>query len=673
MNWFFRHSISHELGYDPFAIPNMGSNTDTDVNQFVIGNTQTIGTNKLNDLRIGYGNLKNAHISPRANVENVVGALGINIPSDNPLYWGVPNIGVTGLSGLGEESDAPFINDDKTIQFVDNFSWILGNHSVKFGGEIRRVLYDQIGGVVTRGRFNFDGTLYAAAAAAGGAARRRAFADFLLGHFNNAESQIGAPIADFRSNYYALYIQDNWKVTPNLTLDVGLRWEYDQPFTDLDDKIVNIDYAWDNSHAPVFVRAGTGDPYEGNPPFKLASNIPYVRDGRFGRGAYKPDYNDIAPRLGLAWSVNPKTVVRAGGGIYYVRDIGNAVFDLVRNAPFTIRNNEPAETFRPNLSFEQPFARTGSPTFILAAEYDMPSAYVAQWSLGFQRELPGSISAEVTYFGSAGVHLRRLQTYNNTEPSALSDTNLSRPFPTLGGMQVMNAPSHSKYNALYIKTQKRFSQGISFLSSFSYGKSIDNGSGVRTIGRRPADAVEQLRPRARDRAVGVRLPEALDDVVDLGTAVRSGSALHEPRRRRRLRARRLAAWRHPDAAGWLPVHRELQHGHRAERRRRLLSRPRDLAARTCAAARRRAQPHALVQYGRICRSRIQPVRHWVPLWHGEAQLGRRAWHQELRPVDQQELPGSAAITSSSVLRCSIFRTCRSGVSRARNSARRRMV
>ena len=101
--------------------------------------------------------MKNGHISPRANVENVVKELGINIPSDNPLYWGVPNIGVTGLSGLGEESDAPFINDDKTIQFVDNFSWILGNHSMKFGGEIRRVLYDQIGGVVTRGRFNFDG------------------------------------------------------------------------------------------------------------------------------------------------------------------------------------------------------------------------------------------------------------------------------------------------------------------------------------------------------------------------------------------------------------------------------------------------------------------------------------------------------------------------------------
>ena len=484
-NWFFRHSLSHELAYDPFAIPNMGINTDTDVHQLVLGNTRSIGTNKVNDMRVGFGYLHNGHISPRANVENVVKELGINLPTDNPLYWGVPNIGISGLSGLGEESDAPFINDDKTIQFVNNFSWSLASHSVKIGGEIRRVLYDQIGGVVTRGRFNFDGRYtqnpLLPAAQRGGAA----FADFLLGHFNNAEAQVGAPIADFRSNYFALYIQDNWKVTPNITLDYGLRWEYDQPFVDTEDKIVNIDFTWDNSYEPVFVRAGTGDPYEGDPAFRLAPDIQYVRDGRFGRGAYKPDYNDIAPRLGVAWTVTPKTVIRGGGGIYYVRDIGNAVFDIVRNAPFTIRRNEPAESFRPNLSFAQPFARTGAPTFILAAQYEQPSSYIAQWSLGFQRELPGEMSGEVTYFGSAGVHLRRLQTYNGPEPSQLADVNLSRPFPKFGGMQVMNAPSHSKYHALYLKVQRRFSGGLSFLSSFSYGKSIDNGSGIRTTAGDP--------------------------------------------------------------------------------------------------------------------------------------------------------------------------------------------
>src|SRR5207244_2209051 len=301
-SWFYRHSFSHEHGYDPFPIPNMGSNTDTDVQQAVVGNTRSIGASKLNDLRFGFGRLKNAHISPRANKVNVVKDLGINIPSDNPLYWGVPNIGISGLAGLGEESDAPFINDDKTIQVVDNLSWIFGEHSVKFGGEVRRVIYNQIGGVVTRGRFGFDGRYtqnpLLPAAQRGGAA----FADFLLGDFNNSEGQVGAPIADFRSGYYALYIQDNWKVSPNVTLDYGLRWEYDQPFYDKYDKIVNIDFVWDNSHEPIFVRTGTGDPFEGNPPFRLASDIQYVRDGRFGRGAYKPDYNDVAPRLGSAWA-----------------------------------------------------------------------------------------------------------------------------------------------------------------------------------------------------------------------------------------------------------------------------------------------------------------------------------------------------------------------------------
>lgn len=479
-NWFFRHSFSWELGYDPFSIPNMGINTDTDVQQGVIANTRVFGSNKVNDLRFGLSRLQNAHISPRANKVNVVKELGINIPTDNPLYWGVPNVGISGLSGIGEESDAPFINYDTTLQLVDNFSWTLGSHSLKFGGEARRVRYNQIGGVVTRGRFAFDGRYtqnpLAAAAQRGGTA----LADFLLGHFNRSEGQVGAPVANFRSNYFALYLQDNWKVTPKLTLNYGLRWENDQPFKDKHDAIVNIDFRWDNSMEPVYVRAGSGDPYQGNPAFRLAPDIKYVRDGRFGRRAYKNDLNDFAPRLGITYTVTPKTVLRAGGGIYYVRDIGNAVFDIVRNAPFTIRRDEPAETFRPNLSFENPFARTGAPTFILITQFGEPSSYVTQWSLGFQRELTSDTSVEMNYFGSAGIKLRRLMSYNNPEPSDLPNSNNARPFPKFGSFQTMSAPSHSNYHALQAKLQRRFSRGFTLLSSFAYGKSIDNGSGIRT-------------------------------------------------------------------------------------------------------------------------------------------------------------------------------------------------
>jgi len=105
---------------------------------------------------------------------------------------------------------------------------------------------------------------------------------------------------------------------------------------------------------------------------------------------------------------------------------------------------------------------------------------VGQWSVGVQRELGASMSAEATYFGSVGRHLRRLMSYNNPEPSQLANSNLARPFPKFGSIQVMSAPSRSHYNALYLKLQRRFSRGVSFLTSYSYGKSIDNGSGIRT-------------------------------------------------------------------------------------------------------------------------------------------------------------------------------------------------
>src|SRR4029453_16144196 len=108
---------------------------------------------------------------------------------------------------------------------------------------------------------------------------------------------------------YTLSLHDalpiySWRLGSKVTMNYGLRWEYDQPYTDTNDAIVNIDFDWFNSHPPIFVRPGTGDPYEDNPAFRLAPDIQYVRDGRFGRGAYMPDKNDFGPRLGVAWPGN---------------------------------------------------------------------------------------------------------------------------------------------------------------------------------------------------------------------------------------------------------------------------------------------------------------------------------------------------------------------------------
>ena len=195
------------------------------------------------------------------------------------------------------------------------------------------------------------------------------------------------------------------------------------------------------------------------------------------------DYHDFAPRVGVAYSPDSKTVVRTGAGIYYVRDIGNAVFDLVRNAPFTIRRAENAQSaIIPSLNWQVPFVQTGAPSFILVNQFNEPTSYVVQWSFGVQRQLSANTSLEVSYLGSAGVHLRRLQTYNTATPGPPTNINNRRPWYPIygGGFQVMNAPSHSTYHALQARFQQRFSHGFTILSSYSWSRSIDNGSGVRT-------------------------------------------------------------------------------------------------------------------------------------------------------------------------------------------------
>jgi hypothetical protein len=476
-----RFSHSDELQYNPSNTPAMGTNVDSKVYQAMLRHTWLLGANKVNEIKFGVSRLANGQIAPRAYVENAVDELGVpGLDTSNPIYWGVPRFQPGGgISAFGDGPDAPFQAWDTIFHLSDGFSWVTGTHSIKFGADIERTRFNAISGTVPRGRFSWNG-LYTTTGAPGVSTTVvNNMADYLLGLMSQSESQVGNPIASFRGLTMAGYIHDTWRVTPKLTLNLGLRYENDRPFKDKNDAIVNIDFRWDNSVFPTFVRAGEGDPYEGDPQFRLPSTIPYVRDGRFGRGALRPDNTDFAPRLGIAYSLNDKTVIRTGLGIYYVHDIGTGYYEIVRNAPFSIRQQENADTNRPNLNWGRPFSQTGTPTFFLAVENHDPTAYVPQWSFGVQRQLSESTSLEVNYLGSSGVYLRRLIIYNNPEPGP-GNQNARRPFPIFnGGFQTMNGSAHSSYNSLQARLQQRFSRGFTFLGSFSWGKSIDNGSGVR--------------------------------------------------------------------------------------------------------------------------------------------------------------------------------------------------
>jgi hypothetical protein len=484
----FRFSHTNDVGYTPLTTPGLGYNNHVTVAQPMIGNTLVIGPNKVNEFKFAVSRLNAANQQPSANTTNWVSKLGIGgVPTDISEYWGVPVFQWSNgaISGVGECSDCPFVNHDTVFQWTDNFSWTHGKHSFKFGTDDRIMRYNQIGAVVARGRFTYSGT-YTASPSISSPPPQNDLADFLLGDQYTSEGQSGAPIAAFRSYSMNLYAMDSWKVSSKLTVNYGLRYELEPPYADKYDHIVNISFNWANTIYPaVYVRAGTGDFYGGTPPppFQLPAGIPFVRNGMFGDRAYQTSYKDIAPRLGMAYSLNSKTVIRAGTGIYFVRDIGNAQFDLVRNAPFSTRRSENAQSsLVPSLNFQEPFVQTATPSFILVNQYNMATPYVPEWSFGVERQISTNSSFEASYVGSSGVHLQRLMTYNTATPGPPTNINNRRPqWPYYGGtFQTMADPSHSTYHSLQLRFQQRLSHGLTVLSSYSYSKSIDNGSGIRT-------------------------------------------------------------------------------------------------------------------------------------------------------------------------------------------------
>ena len=480
-SWFFRYSRNHDVGYVPAILPDQGNNVDVLLHHGVLADTRVFGSNKVNEARFGIVYLGAANIQKHAFNTNAVAQLGIkDVPAAFvPLWYGIPVFTLTGFSLIGDCSDCPWNGWNTTLQFLDSFSWTRGKHSIKLGGDYRRVRFNNAVPGRPRGRFGFDGRYTQNPLAANRSTTGSAVADFLLEGINNSETLVGAPVSNYRNFHLGLYIQDTWKVTPRLTLNLGLRYESEPPWKDKYDAIVNLDYRWDHSITPTLVRAGTGDLFQGNPAFQTPTTVPLVRDGRFGDHLARWNKADFAPRVGVAYSLDPKTVIRSGAGIYFVHEISNGDFEVVRNPPFSVQRSEPAQSDRPNLNFQRPFSLPVTvPTFILAVQYGEPTAYVGQWSWGIQRQLTRDMMVEATYLGAGGNHLRRMQIYNQAPPG-VGDVQPRRPFPQLGGVQLVDGASHSTYHALQLKVTQRFSHGLTVLGSFSYGKSIDNGSSVR--------------------------------------------------------------------------------------------------------------------------------------------------------------------------------------------------
>jgi hypothetical protein len=490
--WFGRYSWTDEYVLAPNLKDN-GQVVETNVKQAMISNTRTLSPSLVNEFRFGmtkfYNNLAQ-ELQYKRNVHEEVG-LGLFIPP--PVGWGLPNMSVGGgFSGFGDNPSLPFTGNNYVFQFIDNVSWIKGNHSMRMGAEVRNDHYNMIGTQEIRGSLNIDRPVTG-----------YGFADYMLGIISGTRSAGALGEGWYRAISQAYFIQDTYRIKPTVTLDLGLRYEYTPPWTDVKNEMMNI---WippgfgtpSQQGKPCFVRVGSGDVYE-NVATRFDPAICVTRDGRLGDRLIKPDYNDFAPRLGAVWSPSPKMTVRTGYGIFYAQDSTNPVFDMSRNIQGRITAQNPT------LTLAQPY--DGGATNpcgvrmppqvcvtapqVLGNEYDRHTPWVEQYLLNFQREVGASTAIEIGYFGSRGHNLQRFISLNQPVPGTSTPILSRAPAPELGNWQLIAGVGHSIYNGLAMKVTRRMANGFSGLASYTLSKSEDNGSGLRSPG-------EPLKPQQGD-------------------------------------------------------------------------------------------------------------------------------------------------------------------------------
>lgn len=480
---FGRYSFSNESLFVPGALTSQGTHRDPRAQIATIGHTRFFTPAIANDLRIGFTRLRLNIVNKNAFTKNIPAELGIagqeGLP---PSAWEVPNVAFTndGISTFGGANfGVPTVTRDNTYQFQDALSITHGGHNFRMGFQYAHYQLNNATLNFILPSYTYRATpLTADVSNPTGASRGSEFADFLLGISHNNQVTSGSGQVYLRRNNIAPWFEDIWRATRNLTVTLGLRWDYISPLTEKDNRI-----------ASVFVPNGLGAP---KPiPIQAGVNVPGY--GNVPRGLVDSDLTNWAPRVGLAYRVrgSSKTVLRAGYGIFYDAQIGNTVVDLVRNPPFQTRiiADLPDSIF-PALSLRQlvPTNTTVSSSFFAIGQEEggrisWPTPYVQQWNVSVQREILPNWATTVSYVGSTGRHLSYSGIANIPYPGP-GALNPRRPFnPDLTAIFQWAEPrANSYYHALQIKSEQRAFHGLTMLNSYTFSKSIDTATEIRAGG-----------------------------------------------------------------------------------------------------------------------------------------------------------------------------------------------
>jgi hypothetical protein len=465
---FLRYSYYtlHYVNPGPLPAPLIGSTSfqqsinDQSGHNVALGETHVFGAAVVNEFRAGYNRVSNA-LHPFV-TQDLLQQFGFGYIPPAPGLTGLPTVSITGYSNLGEAGFLPDIKGSDTLQLSDGLAWNKGSHFIKVGGEYRwvRSRYHIWGNA--RGSFTFNGAFTG-----------NAFADFLLGDTSSATIS-SVFIGDIRYVFGGAYVNDDWKITPRFTLNLGLRYELTTPPFERNDLQSNFIVGPNKLIYPY-------NKFPSTTPTSLVMNLP---DGVDARGLVEPHYRNFAPRAGLAYQWSRNTVIRAGGGVFF-GDAGakGASGRPTANPPFRVNNTYSTDSIHPNITFASGFpANAVDPTVVdpsattfIAFDPAMAVPVVYHWSFSLQQQISRYL-LDTSYVGTKGTHLEAQYNINQDYPGAGS-TASRRPYQGFADITYSDSMGNSSYHALQVRLQRRYSNGVSLLASYTYSRTIDLGNG----------------------------------------------------------------------------------------------------------------------------------------------------------------------------------------------------
>jgi hypothetical protein len=439
-----RYSYGRNHLLEPFAeastqIPGFGDYVYDTGHNAMIHELHTFGPRSVNSLILGF-NRALRQVLPQNHTTDVNQLWGVNYLPARSVDFGYPAVAVQGFPQVGDLTSLPIDRAENTYQLTDVLSLVRGNHGIKIGAEFRKLEHNGILDIYARGQLSFTGALSGSG-----------MSDLLLGlptlgiqsQFNNQQT-----LRVFASNFF---VQDDWKLRPNLTLNLGLRYEYNTPPT---------------------------DPFNRMSVFDLATQQVYqVGTHGLSRSGIQPDVNNFAPRIGFAWSPAANLVVSGGYGIYYDAGMFTSTTALNFNPPyFTIRVFFPTQTSL--LTLANPFPLNGGfvpPASLSTISRDFVTPYVQDWNFNVQRDFRAVGTLSVAYAGSKGTHLLYSRDLNQPLPGD-GPLYTRAPYPNFSNIFFEESAGNSEFQSLQVTFNRPLAHGLSFTAVYMFSKSMDDTS-----------------------------------------------------------------------------------------------------------------------------------------------------------------------------------------------------